>query len=79
MMANEARIVAEGLSKVAHAIRRSTALYVAMSILPPESSIDDLKVQAEDLAQWIGGKALASESQQEDGGGPLGQAWPPTE
>lgn len=79
MAGSDARVVAEGLSKVAHAIRRSTALYVAMSILPPESTIDDLKTQAEDLAGWIGGKALVTESQQEEAGGPLGQAWPPTD
>lgn len=79
MASNDARIVAEGLSKVAHAIRRSMALYVAMNILPPESTVDDLKTQAEDLAGWIGGKALATEAQQDEAGGPLGQAWPPTE
>lgn len=69
----------EGLSKVAHAIRRSTALHVAALVLPPDSTIDDLKAQAEDLAQWIGGKAQEQENEGEKAGrsAPLGEDWPP--
>lgn len=69
----------EGLSKIAHAIRRIGALYVAALILPPETSIDDLKAQAEDLAKWAGGRAQEQEQQQEQAGrpAPLGEQWPP--
>lgn len=75
----ESRAIEEGLAKIAHAIRRSNALQVAMSILPPDSTVEDLKRQAEELAGWIGGKALARESLQEPAGAPLGQPWPPAE
>lgn len=51
------QVVYDGLSQVAHAIRRSTALTVAMNILPPESSVDDLKEMADDLAGWLRGSA----------------------
>lgn len=75
-MAKPEQVVYDGLAQVAHAIRRSAALYVAMSILPPEASVEDLKHRADDLARWIGGSALAHQ----DGppkGGPLGEPWPP--
>lgn len=80
-MARPEERVYDGLSKLAHAIRRSMALYVAALTLPPESSDDDLKAQAEDLAQWIGGTAQAQEDQQQESSktDPLGQSWPPTD
>lgn len=78
-MARPERDGYDGLAQVAHAIRRSAALYVAMSILPPDATVDDLKDQAEDLARWIGGRAMAAETQQPDSGGSLGQPWPPTD
>lgn len=67
----------DGLSQVAHAIRRSTALTVAMSILPQDATVEDLKEQAEDLARWIGGSALqqAQEGQEKPPGEPLGVSW----
>lgn len=72
----------EGLSKVAHAIRRSAALFVAAAyVVPPDASIEDLKDQAEDLAKWIGGKAAEAEAEQDGrpSGSPLGQQWPPVD
>lgn len=47
----------QGMSKLAHAIRRSTALHVAMNITPPESTVDDLLDTADRLADWIKGSA----------------------
>lgn len=43
----------EGLARVAHAIRRSTALYVAVQITAPESSVDEVLVVADRLAEWV--------------------------
>lgn len=73
-MARPEREGYDGLSKIAHAIRRVGALYVAMSILPPESTTQDLKDTADDLAKWIGGNAQAQEDQA-PGGGSLGVPW----
>lgn len=50
----------EGLSNVAHALRRSTALYVAMSISPPEATEEELLGTADRLAAWIRGSAQES-------------------
>lgn len=63
-----------GLSNLAHAIRRSTAVYVAMSITPPESAIEDMLANADVIAAWIGGKAAQKEAEQteEPGKAPLG-------
>lgn len=77
-MANEQRAAEAGLSKLAHAIRRSTALHVAMNITPPESSVEDMLKTADRLARWIGGQALEGEASAE-GATTLGQPWPPTE
>lgn len=66
----------DGLSKVAHAIRRSTALTVAMNMTPPESSIDDMLDLADRLAAWLGGSAAQQEAESHPRQ-PLGEAWPP--
>lgn len=57
MASPDANKIDEGLSKVAHAIRRSTALTVAMNITPPESSIDEMLHTADRLAEWLRGSA----------------------
>lgn len=79
MASKDAERIYEGLSKVAHAIRRSTALEVAMQILPPEATVIDLKAQAEGLATWIGGQAQQAEQAAEEhrDPAPLGEPWPP--
>ena len=59
-MAENPQMAAAGLANLAHAVRRSTALYVAMSITPPESSVEDLLVTAERLAVWVNGRAGAA-------------------
>ena len=56
----DTNVGAEGMANLAHAIRRSTALYVAMSITPPEASVDDMLATADRLATWVGGKAAAA-------------------
>lgn len=71
------QIATEGFSKLAHAIRRSTALHVAMQITPPEGTVEDLLATADRLAAWIGGKAAAGEHA--EGPEPLGKAWPPVD
>lgn len=43
----------EGMARIAHALRRSTALYVAMQITPAESSVDEMLMTADRLAAWI--------------------------
>jgi hypothetical protein len=80
-----AEMIQAGLAQVAHAIRRSAALYVAAAfVCTPESTKDDLKREADDLAGWIGGKAqvLDQQARQEEAERqaskqPLGQPWPP--
>ena len=74
-MATPQQQAENGLSKVAHAIRRSTALYVAMQVTEPGSSIEAMLVNADRLAAWIGGAAVVAE-QEQDASGPLGEAWP---
>lgn len=74
-----ARVEAEaydGLSKVAHAIRRSSALTVAMQMTPPESSVEEMLELADRLAVWIGGDAARQEDET-PARQPLGQSWPP--
>lgn len=68
-------VSSEGLKALAHAVRRSTALYVAMSILPPTSSVDDLLSTAETLASWVNGRAGAADDAREPEV-PLGQPFP---
>ena len=58
-------VAQQGLSNLAHSIRRSTALYVAMSITPPTSSVDDLLRTADRLAGWLAGRAGAAHSAQQ--------------
>ena len=70
-MAKPEQVVYDGLAQVAHAIRRSTALTVAMQILPADATVDDLKEQADELAEWIRGSATQSTSKQV----PLGESW----
>lgn len=41
------------MARLAHAMRRSTALYVAAQVTSPEDTIDDLLVVADRLAEWI--------------------------
>lgn len=53
--------LAEGLSKLAHAIRRSTAAYIAMNMTPSDGTMDDWEEHADRVAAWIGGTALAKE------------------
>lgn len=48
-------VASEGLSNLANSVRRSTALYVAMSISSPDSTIDDLLATADRLAGWLRG------------------------
>lgn len=49
----------EGLASLAHAIRRSTALYVAMNMTPPEEGMTGLFDRADACAEWIAGRAGA--------------------
>lgn len=60
-MAKTEEVLAEGLSKIAHAIRRSTAAYVAMQMTPSDGSLDDWEDTADRVALWIGGNAAARE------------------
>lgn len=46
-----------GLSRLSHAIRRSTALRVAADILPADSTVEDLLSTADTLAEWVRGSA----------------------
>lgn len=75
------KVIYDGLAQVAHAIRRSTALTVAMNITDPGSTIDDLTDTADRLARWIGGAAQAQTEDDEPGPsrGTLGEPWPPTD
>lgn len=52
-MSNPIFAASAGLEKVAEAISRSAALNVAMSITPPESSIEDLLRTADTLLDWV--------------------------
>lgn len=67
--------IERGLGKLAHAIRRSTSLYVAMSITPPEGTIDDLLANADRLATWTAGTAEATDAARVST--PLGKSFPP--
>jgi hypothetical protein len=73
----------DGLSKVAHAVRRSAALIVAAQITDPEPAHDAeerMLACMERLASAVGGQAqqVEDEDQQEQSRpGPLGEAWPP--
>ena len=65
----------DGLAQVAHAIRRSSAMYVALSLLPPDASIEDLKEMTDDLSLHLRGKAGEKVDQPTPGQQPLGVPW----
>jgi len=71
MASPDANAIRDGLANVAHSVRRSTALYVAMSITEPGSSIDEMLATADRLAEWIRGEAGAQEASR--------QPWKPPE
>ena len=75
MALNEAKVIEEGLTKVAHAIRRSTALYVAMMTLPEGTTDDVLFARADKMAAWIGGRAGMAEATR-PAETPLGEPFP---
>lgn len=52
-------VAAEGLANLANSVRRSTALYVAMSITPADGTVDELLSTADRLALWLRGSAPA--------------------
>lgn len=70
----------DGLSKVAHAIRRSSALSAALQVTTPkeDESDDDYIVRmlanADVLARWVGGKAAAGDGVEGQEGRP---SWQP--
>lgn len=64
-----AQAVAErGLSKVAHALRRSMALYAAIITLPEGTEDRELFARADTFASWLAGTAGRTEAA--DGGTP---------
>lgn len=65
-------ITDKGLAQIAHAVRRSTALYVAAITLPESSSDETLLARADKLAAWVLGKAGV---QEETPGQPLGMSF----
>lgn len=67
MAKGDENVSAQGFSNLAHAIRRSTALYVAMTVTPPDSSIEDMLVNADVLAEWLRGKAGQQEEEMAEG------------
>lgn len=69
--------VADGLDKVAHAIRRSAALRAAVSLTDEAASVDDVLDVADRLAVWVGGRAAAAQAQRQEEHTPLGEPWPP--
>lgn len=48
----------EGMANLAHAVRRSTALYVAMSVSIEGTSDEELLARADRFAAWIRGSAV---------------------
>lgn len=64
----------EGLSQLAHAIRRSMAAYIAMNMTPEGSAVEDMLANGDKIAQWIGGEALAHDQERraQPKPGPLG-------
>lgn len=47
----------DGFAQIAHAIRRVGALHEAVSLTPPEGTIEDVLETAERLALWLRGSA----------------------
>lgn len=68
------QVVYDGLANVANAIRRSTAVYVAMNLLPPDSSMEELKEMTEVVAGIIRGTAGTTEGVAKPT--PLGEPFP---
>lgn len=50
------QVAAEGLTKVAHAIRRSAALYIATMVMPEGTTDTALFARADSFSAWIGGR-----------------------
>jgi hypothetical protein len=63
-------VIYSGLAQVAHAIRRSTALYIGMNMTPANSTIEEMEANAEHWAAWLRGSAKEPESK-----APLGQSF----
>lgn len=53
-------VAAEGLANLAHAVRRSTAMYVAMQITAPEDGMEGMLANFEVIAARIGGRAATA-------------------
>ncbi len=62
-MAKEEQQAYSGLSQLAHAIRRSTAAYVAVQLTPADGTMDDWEATADRVAGWIKGSAGAEQEQ----------------
>lgn len=63
---NIARMVAyDGLSRVAHAVRRSTALWAAVMTSPEGTAEDAMLSKADRYARWILGHADEGAQQQD--------------
>lgn len=60
-MAKVEETLGEGLSKLAHAIRRSAAAYIAVQLTPASGTLEDWEETADHVAAWIGGNALVAE------------------
>ncbi len=80
MTIQDAQIIARALDGLGHAVRRSTAAQVGLSLTPPDGTDQAWQANAEKVLTWINGKAgaenLAQRVQQTS---PLGEPWPPPE
>lgn len=56
-MAKPEERIYDGLAQVAHAIRRSTALTVAMQTVDEDATIEQMLDRADELAVWLRGTA----------------------
>jgi hypothetical protein len=61
-----------GLSNLAHAVRRSTAMYVAMQVTPPDSSLEEMFETFDRIAEKISGQAAVREAQPPESSQSLG-------
>lgn len=57
MASPDARAVQDGLANVSHAIRRSTALYLAFIGSPEGTTDEELFARAQTYSDWIRGNA----------------------
>ncbi len=73
-MARDERFAYDGLSKIAHAVRRVGAAQIAMGTTEPGTPIEEVMAVADQWAEWIGGEA-AKQEQAEPKPAPLGQPW----